>query len=131
MKNIIIILFALFTFFLIKTYYEENKAKTILTNQSDTRDEEKEFILENKQKVKEDIENSKEDKELIAQFKTNFITGCVGEGTTDYLTCECMFEYFLNTQGMDKLINFSIQINKGEISDELAEAIATAVYRCQ
>lgn len=135
-----LVAFGVCLFFLTKPENEKKVEPTLTpppTNQADTRDQEKEFVLENKQEVKETVEDSakievKENVEnLTAEFKTNFISGCVEGGTTDYKTCECMFNYFLDTFGMDKFMQFSLQMISGEVSDELATAITTAVYRCQ
>lgn len=80
--------------------------------------------------VNEIIEDIIETDEIdIKEFKDNYMEGCMTEADNGY--CECSWNYLLKVYGKDGLIRMSVDILRGEISDELIEAMFDAYAKCE
>lgn len=64
--------------------------------------------------------------ELQSEFRKAYMDGCVVDGSADYKTCDCTYEYMKDTLGFDRMIELGTQYNKDGIIT--SEMIAAANY---
>lgn len=81
----------------------------------------------NKQEVV--VEENEAYQTLQAEYKSNFIGGCIDGDTATYQECACSYDFAVETYGFDGFVEIALEyVKTDELPDELIDTLVDECF---